>query len=157
MVDQDIKDASSARDDYALQQSVIASLSQHALLGGSLQQLFDDATRRARETLGVSHSTLLELRSDHETLAGTAGSGWDADVVRTIVAEAGARSHAGYALLVDAPVIVTDFSRERRLRSSIAERWGLKSGVTVVIHGRERPFGVLAIHDTQPPISAMTR
>jgi hypothetical protein len=74
MVEQDIKNASSARDDYALQQSVIASLSQHALLGGSLQQLFDDATRRARETLGVSHSTLLELRSDHETLAGTAGS-----------------------------------------------------------------------------------
>ena len=150
MVEQDIKKANSARDDYALQQSVIASLSQHALLGGSLQQLFDDATRRARETLGVSHSTLLELRSDHETLAGMAGSGWDADVVRTIVAEAGARSHAGYALLVDAPVMVTDFSRERRLRSSIAERWGLKSGVTVVIHGRERPFGVLAIHDTQP-------
>ena len=151
------KNASSARDDYALQQSVIASLSQHALLGGSLQQLFDDATRRARETLGVSHSTLLELRSDHETLAGTAGSGWDADVVRTIVAEAGARSHAGYALLVDAPVIVTDFSRERRLRSSIAERWGLKSGVTVVIHGRERPLACSPSTTRSRAISAMTR
>jgi hypothetical protein len=149
MVEQDIKDASSARDDYALQQSVIASLSQHALLGGSLPQLFDDAARRACETLGVSHSTVLELQSDHETLIGKAGSGWEADVVRTIVAEAGARSHAGYALLVNAPVIVTDFSRERRLRSSIAERWGLQSGVAVVIHGREHPFGVLAIHDTQ--------
>ena len=89
MIDQDIKDASSARDDYALQQSVIASLSQHALLGGSLQQLFEEATRRARETLGVSHSTVLELQPDYETLVGRAGSGWETDVVRTIVAEIG--------------------------------------------------------------------
>ncbi len=150
MVDQDIKDALIAREDYALQQSVVAALSQHALLGGSLQQLFDDATRRARETLGVSHSQVMELQADHETLVGRAGSGWDAEVVRTIVAEAGARSHAGYALLVDAPVIVTDYNSERRLRSSIAERWGLQSGVAVVIHGREHPFGVLVVHDTQP-------
>jgi PAS domain S-box-containing protein len=149
MVDKDIKDASSARDEYALQQSIIASLSQQALLGGSLQELFDDATRRARETLGVSHSTVLELQPDHETLVGRAGSGWEANVVRTIVAETGTHSHAGYALLSNAPVIVSDFGSEGRLRSSIAERWGLRSGVTVVIHGREHPFGVLAIHDTQ--------
>jgi PAS domain S-box-containing protein len=150
MVEQDIKGASRAREDYALQQSVIASLSQQALLGDSLQQLFDDAARRARETLGVSHSKVMELQADHETLVGRAGSGWEADAVSTLVAEVGARSHAGYALLVNAPVIVTDFSSERRLRSSIAERWGLRSGVTVVIRGREHPFGVLAVHDTQP-------
>jgi GAF domain-containing protein len=128
MMDQDIKDASSARDDYALQQSVIASLSQQALLGAGLRQLFDDATRRARETLGVSRSKLMELQSDHDTLVGRAGSGWDAEVVRTIVAKVGACSHAGYALAINAPVIVPDFGRERRLRCSIAERWGLQSG-----------------------------
>jgi PAS domain S-box-containing protein len=150
MVDQDIKDASNARDDYALQQSVIASLSQHALLGGTLQQLFDEATRLVRETLQASYATVMALRPDRETLVGKAGSGWEADVVRTIVAEVGARSDAGYAMLVNAPVIVTDFSSEQRLRSLIAKRWQLQSGVTVVIHGREHPFGVLAIHDTQP-------
>jgi PAS domain S-box-containing protein len=150
MVDQDIKDASNARDDYALQQSVIASLSQHALLGGTLQQLFDEATRLVRETLQASYATVMALRPDRETLVGKAGSGWEADVVRTIVAEVGARSDAGYAMLVNAPVIVTDFSSEQRLRSLIAKRWELQSGVTVVIHGREHPFGVLAIHDTQP-------
>jgi PAS domain S-box-containing protein len=150
MVDQDIKDASNARDDYALQQSVIASLSQHALLGGTLQQLFDEATRLVRETLQASYVTVMALRPDRETLVGEAGSGWEADVVRTIVAEVGNRSDAGYAMLVNAPVIVTDFSSEQRPRSLIAKRWELQSGVTVVIHGREHPFGVLAIHDAQP-------
>jgi hypothetical protein len=103
MVEQDIKNESNARDDYALQQSVIASLSQHALLGGTLQQLFDEATRLVRETLQASYATVMALRPDRETLVGKAGSGWEADVVRTIVAEVGARSDAGYAMLVNAP------------------------------------------------------
>jgi PAS domain S-box-containing protein len=154
MVEQKIvkqgRDASNARDDYALQQSVIASLSQQALLGGNLQQLFEDATRWARDALGVSHCKVMELQPDHETLIGRTDSGWEPETVPTIVAEAGTRSHAGYALLVNAPVIVTDFSTERRLHSSMAERWGLRSGVTVVIHGRGQPFGVLAVHDLQP-------
>src|SRR6266550_3151819 len=149
MVDDGVKDISNARDDYALQQSVIASLSQHALVGGDLQQLFDEATRLVRETLRIDYATVTELRPDHETLMGRAGAGWEAGVVRTIVADAGARSQAGYALLINSPVIVTDFSSETRLRSSIAERWGLRSGVTAVIHGRDRSFGVLSAHDRQ--------
>ncbi|HVA41215.1 MAG TPA: PAS domain S-box protein, partial [Candidatus Binataceae bacterium] len=43
----------------------------------------------------------------------------------------------------------TDFRSERRLHSTVAERWALRSGVTVVIHGRDRPFGVLAAHHRQ--------
>lgn len=149
MIDDGMQGFSTARDDYALQQSVIASLSQHALAGGDLQQLFGEATRLVRQTLRIDYATVWELRPDGEMLTGRAGAGWEAGVVRTLVAEAGARSHAGYALLVNAPVIVTDFSGERRLHSSIAERWALRSGVTVVIHGRDRPFGVLAAHNRQ--------
>ncbi|MGH7913995.1 MAG: PAS domain S-box protein [Candidatus Binataceae bacterium] len=150
MIDSSIKHVGNARDDYAFQQSVIASLSQQALVGSDLQQLFDEATRLVHQTLRIDYATVMELRPDRETLIGRAGAGWEAGVVRTIVAEAGARSHAGYAMLVNAPVIVTDFRSERRLHGSIAERWALRSGVTVVIHGRDRPFGVLAAHDTQP-------
>ena len=59
---------------------------------------------------------MVELRPDRETLVGRAGAGCEAGVVRTFVAEAGARSHAGYALLINAPVVVTDFSSEQRLQ-----------------------------------------
>ena len=76
MVDNVVKDTSNPRDDYALQQSVIASLSQQALLGGSFQQLFDEAAHLVRETLQVSYATLMELRPDRETLVGRAGAGW---------------------------------------------------------------------------------
>ena len=149
MIDDGIQGSDTAPDDYTLQQSVIASLSQRALIRGDLQQLFDEATRLVRQTLRIDYVKVMELQPGGETLIGRAGAGWDAQVVRTLVAEAGTRSHAGYALLVNAPVIVTDFSSERRLRSSIAERWALRSGVTVVINGSDRPFGVLAAHDRQ--------
>src|SRR5258708_36347626 len=119
MVDKSLGNATVFRDDYALQQSVVASLSQHALIGGDPQQLFEEATRLVRQTLRIDYATVTELRPDRETLMGRAGAGWEAGVVRTIVADAGARSQAGYALLINSPVIVTDFSSETRLRSSI--------------------------------------
>jgi PAS domain S-box-containing protein len=147
MVENGTKSPGNARDDYALQQSVIASLSQHALVGTDLQQLFDEATHLIKETLRVDYAMVSELRQDRETLVGRAGAGWGAGAAGTLVAEAGARSHCGYALLVNAPVVVSDFRSERRLHSSIAERWALRSGVTLVIHGRDRPFGVLSAHD----------
>jgi hypothetical protein len=55
------------RDDYALQQSAVASLSQHALIGGDPQQLFEEATRLVRQTLRVDYATVTELRPDRET------------------------------------------------------------------------------------------
>jgi hypothetical protein len=76
VVDNELKNAGNGCEDYALQQSVIASLSQQALVGGGLGQLFDQATRLARETLRVSYSTVMELRPDGETLIGKAGAGW---------------------------------------------------------------------------------
>lgn len=150
MADSNAKEADNARDDYALQQSVVASLSQQALLGGGLQQLFEEASRLVRETLRVAYCAVMELRPDRETLIGRAGAGWEKGVVQTIVAEAGARSHAGYALVANAPVVMADINTEHRFGNPLAERLGLRSGVTVIIHGRDRPFGVLAIHDTQP-------
>jgi PAS domain S-box-containing protein len=149
MADDGVKEIRNAHDDYALQQSVIASLSQQALLGGSLQQLFDEATRLIRETLRVSYATLMELQANRETLVGRAGAGWKEGVVQTLVAEAGAHSQAGYALLTSTPIVVTDFATERRFSTSIAERLALRSGVNALVRGRDRPFGVLAAHDEQ--------
>ena len=146
MADHSTKDPGNGRDEYALQQSIIASLSQFALVCPDLQQLFDEATRLVRQTLRTDHVKVMELRPGGETLIFRSGAGWDAGLVRTIVAETGVRSHAGYALLVNRPVIVTDFSTERRLHSSIAERFALRSGVAAVIQGRHQHFGVLLAH-----------
>jgi PAS domain S-box-containing protein len=150
MVDNSKNDPSDRHGDYAFQQSVIASLSQYALLGGQPQQLLDEATRLVRQTLRIDAATVMELQPDGETLNGRAGAGWEAGVVPTILAQGGVRSQAGYTLMVNAPVIVSDFDAEHRFHSPNAKLLGMRSGVTVVIRGRDRPFGVLAVHDAQP-------
>jgi PAS domain S-box-containing protein len=141
------KNVNEVRNDFALQQSAIATLSQHALVGVDLQSLFDEATSLVHRTLRVAYATVMELRTDRELLIGRAGTGWEPELVRTIVAETGPDSQAGRALLANAPVIVTDFDAEGSLHSSFAERFGSRSGVIAAIHGHDKVFGVLTAHD----------
>ena len=63
----------------------------------------------------------------------------------------GRRSQAGYAIAVKRPVVVTDWEHEDRFECSpILTRAGARSGLTVVIEGRQAPFGVLGLHSSVP-------
>jgi len=60
---------------------------------------------------------------------------------------AGLGSEAGYALHSELPVIVEDVHTETRFEpSELIGDHGITSGMTVVIHGQEEPFGVLCTH-----------
>jgi hypothetical protein len=74
MVDSSPNDIVSSRNGDALKQSVIATLSQQALVGGDLQQLFDDATRLVRQILRVDYVKVMELQPGGETVTGRAGA-----------------------------------------------------------------------------------
>jgi len=54
------KNVNEVRNDFALQQSAIATLSQHALVGVDLQSLFDEATSLVHRTLRVAYATVME-------------------------------------------------------------------------------------------------
>lgn len=145
-----LADADPGLHDYARQQAVIASFSRHALAGKSIELLFDEAARLVCDTLRVDHSLVMELLPGGEELGARAGVGWSGEAARAIVKQAGGRSHAGYALLVNAPVVASDLATESRFESPVLKRYGLNSGVAVVIEGREGPFGVLSAHDSRP-------
>ena len=66
-------------------------------------------------------------------------------------ASAARDSHAGAALESGLHVIVDDWSSERRFSMPPALRvLGVRSSLAVPIAGKERPFGVLDIHSTEP-------
>ena len=59
----------------------------------------------------------------------------------------GAGSQAGYSLISRDPLLVEDFRTETRFRAPpLVREHGLVSGMTVLIPGRERPFGILSAH-----------
>ena len=129
------------------QQAVVAELGLRALANDDLQSLMDDEVASVARTLGVEYVKIVELLPGGEELLMRAGMGWEEGLVGSARESAGLGSQAGYTLLVNEPVIVEDLSTETRFNPPplVQERGGV-SGMTVVIPGREEPFGVLGAH-----------
>ena len=129
------------------QQEAVAYIGERALSGVSLPTLFQDTCRRVAETLGVEFCKMLALQPDGQELTLRAGVGWKEGLIGRATVVVGAASQAGYTLATNKPVIVEDLRAETRFTgSSLLRDHGVVSGLSVVIQGRERPFGVLGAH-----------
>lgn len=131
----------------AQQQAAVATLGQQALGGQELSDLFDEAAAVVARTLVVEYSQVLELSTDGQALRLIAGVGWREGSVGQIVTGAAADSDVGYTLRSQEPVIVADLRRESRFRKSpLLHEHRVASGLSVVIQGTDRPFGVLSAY-----------
>jgi PAS domain S-box-containing protein len=132
------------------QQAAIASLGQLALTSG-LQDLLDRTANMMVEILEVDFCKILELLPGGEKLFLRAGAGWKDGLVGTTLVSAGTESQSGFTLLSQAPVIVPDLRTETRFSGPpLLLEHGVISGMSVIIRGKERPFGVLGVHTSTP-------
>jgi len=133
------------------QQKAVAHLGLHALEETTdVEALLDEAVRVAAETLGVEYCKLLECQSDTGTLLLRAGIGWRPGLLGTCEVVADRGSQAGFTLLCGKPVIVQDLDREERFTPSrLLREHDVVSGLSVIVHGHQSPFGVLAVHARQ--------
>lgn len=140
------------RDEEALraqtqQQAAVAQLAQRALAGADLSTVMDDAVGLVARTLGVEYVQIGELLPDGQALLLRAGMGWKEGDVGHATVGAGLDSQAGYTLHVREPVIVEDFRSETRFTGPpLLREHGVISGLSTVIQGHARPFGVLSAH-----------
>jgi PAS domain S-box-containing protein len=131
------------------QQAVAAELGQRALAGTDLSVLMDEAVVLIAQTLGVEYCKVLELLPDGNFLLLRAGVGWQEGLVGQATVGAGTDSQAGYTLLSSEPVMVEDLRTETRFSGPpLLHEHGVVSGMSVIIHGQDRPFGVLGMHTT---------
>ncbi len=131
----------------AEQQAAIARLSHLALTGVDVQTLMEETVAAIAETLAVEYAKVLELLPDGDALLLRAGVGWKAGLVGQATVGADADSQAGYTLLSDAPVIVEDLRTETRFSGPpLLLDHGVVSGMSIIIRGKEGPFGVLGTH-----------
>lgn len=131
------------------QQAAVAKLGQDALLGNELSKLFDEAVGVIAKTLDVEYCKVLELLSEGDVLLLRSGVGWKDGLVGYATVGAQANSQAGYTLLSSEPVIVEDLRTETRFNGpALLHEHGVVSGMSVIIHGKGRPFDVLGIHTT---------
>ena len=129
--------------DRAHQQAAVAALGQAALTGVDLRTLVEQAAIFVAQTLSIDLSGIYELDADLITLRMVAGHGWDNDVVGTTV-WAETDSMAAYVLQSAEPVIVRDAGTITAFRvPEMVRAHGVVSGISVVIPGALRPWGIL--------------
>jgi PAS domain S-box-containing protein len=136
----------------ARQQKLISDLAQQALDHTTgLDALLARTSRGLRESLSVDIVGVFELTGDGRTLSLQWGVGWQNNVVGTAREEMSDDSLAGRVLSTDAAVIFSDYEGDSRFRrSDLMRSQQIVSGVTVVVHGKERPYGVLGLYTRRP-------
>ncbi|ERT08869.1 sensory box protein [Lyngbya aestuarii BL J] len=132
------------------QQEAIAQLSQQAICQTQLDPLLTEAVTLVAQTLNIQYSEIFELLPHEATLLLRNGVGWFPDVIKQATISASSQTIAGYTLSQGKPVIVEDLRVETRFRGALLlHNAGIISGATVIIAGKERPFGVLGVHSPQ--------
>ncbi len=132
------------------QQAAVADLGQKALAGADLSTLIGEVVSLVTNTIGVEFCELLEFLPDEDALILRAGAGWKDGLVGTARVKGGAGSQAGYTLLSAEPVVVADLRVETRFTPPpLLTDHGVISGMTVIIHGKGQPYGILGAHTAQ--------
>ena len=131
----------------ARQQEAVAHLGQQALAGAPVDELIGAAVAMASRVLDVGFASLLELRPESRTLLLRAGMGWRPGSVGRTVLPAEADSHPGFVLRSTGPVVVEDLAGDARFGSApLLTQHGVVSSLSVIVHGKDRPFGILGVH-----------
>lgn len=129
------------------QQAVIARLGLEALSGLPLDELMDRAVQQVAVTLDVEYVKILKWLPQEDALLLVAGVGWQEGLVGRATIGAGADIQAGYTLERDEPVIVEALDTDERFSGpALLTEHDVVSGISVVIQGQERPFGVFGAH-----------
>ncbi len=132
------------------QQAVVAKLGERALQDGDPETLMEAATGLLAEVEGIHSACIWALGRDGRSL--TLRAGLEDEVVgagRRV--SAGRDSHVGAALDSGVPAVVPDWTREARFSMPPVLRvFDAASSLAVIIDGKDRPFGVLDVHATEP-------
>ncbi len=151
-IDMDItarKKAQQALEVHASQQALVAELSQAALAGIDLNSLMQQAVTTIAQCLEVEYCKISELLPDGDLML-RSGIGWHSGLAGTVTVNAADNSQASYTITSQEPVIVEDLTNETRFKGSqLLLEHNVVSGLSVVIHGKESPFGILGAHTTK--------
>ena len=134
-------------ENRACRQRALTALRQRALQSRDLAALLNDGVSKVVSLLNVPFCEVLELQPDEQSLLLRAGAGWREGLVGHATVTACRRSHGGLTLVSAGPVLIQHPINEGRFPgSTLLSAHGIMSGVSVVIRGRGKPYGVLGAY-----------
>jgi signal transduction histidine kinase/ActR/RegA family two-component response regulator len=135
----------------ARQQQAVARLGEFALRERDLQKLLDYAAQLVAGTLDVEYCKVLEILPGGAEFLLRAGAGWKEGLVGQARIATGRSSQAGYALMSDVPIVVTDLRSEQRFQEpAFLREHGVVSGMSCIIREPQgAAWGVIGTHATR--------
>ena len=138
------KRAEEAVRERTRQQAIVADLGLRALANHGLGSLLDDTVALVARALYVECCRVVEILPGGEELLLRAGFGWQEGAVGST---AEIDPQVAYTLSSSGPVMFEDLEAETRFEPSpMLRAHGVVSGMTVLIPGREEPYGALGAH-----------
>ncbi len=132
---------------HAVRQEVLVDLGRLVVEQSWLDPLFEQATRELAEVLGVEFAHVLEFDAEASRFLLRAGVGWEPERVGVATVEHGPVPEPGFSVLSKKAVMIESVDRETRFYASpFRPEHGIGGGMSVVVEGRNRPFGVLGVH-----------
>jgi len=129
------------------QENAVAALSREALASRDIGWLLRQAVVMLAKLLEVQFSKVLELSPAGDELVLRAGVGWKEGCLGVSRVPAFGDSQASYTLKKNEPILAEDITKEKRFRAaSLLLDHSVVSGMSVVIRGRDLPYGVLSVH-----------
>jgi PAS domain S-box-containing protein len=131
----------------AQQQEALAEFGRRALAGENVDALLHEVGAMVTRLLEVEYLVVLEHADPQsEQLLLRACHGWEGALGEP-VATTNPAMLAGYVIHSGASVVFDDLNHETRFSASpLLIRWGVVSGIVVLIPGELRPFGVIGAH-----------
>ncbi len=134
----------------ARQQAAVAGLGMKALSGVGLTELLEETVRVVSQILEVKFAEILQFLPDDMSVRQVAGVGWKKGSVGRTLGRLEIDSQAAFALVSQRPVVSGDLEPERTfLPTPLHREHGVVSGISVVIAGEGKAWGILGAHDTR--------
>ena len=133
--------------DKNFQQTVVSALGQFALVSGDFPALLNQAVMLVAQTLRAEYCGVLEIIPHRQEMLLRAGVGWKPGNVGSASEPLSPDRQFGYTLKAGEPVLVENLPSEPRFKpAGLLADHAVLSGVTVVISGNSRSYGVLGVH-----------
>ncbi len=134
------------------QQDMLTVLSRRALEGQALDKLMQEASGRVARVMGTDLVMVLEaLPKPSQGLVLSAGVGWRGGLVGSLELEAGPGSQLAFALENAGPLVIEDFSREKRFAPlDLALSHRAVCGISAALKNGGETLGILAVLATRP-------
>ena len=134
-------------EDHIHRQALIAKFGLETITEKNIDIIFKNATSLLAKILDVEYTKVLEILPNKKFLKLRTGIGWHKGLVGNATVENNKNSQAGFTLLKTTPVIAENLKTETRFFApKLLADHDVISGMSVIIQGRNTPFGILGIH-----------